>query len=82
MNTEFMECDECSSKTGSTPLCQSCRHNRSIIQEQGKVIAFIEKGVNHEWLQNTDDGIRSLISGACLAGIRRIITEHRGKVAE
>lgn len=30
---EFMECEECSVKPGSPPLCTSCLHNRRAIQQ-------------------------------------------------
>lgn len=32
---EFIECKECSSKTGSPVLCNSCLHNRSVIANLG-----------------------------------------------
>jgi len=32
MNLEFKECKECASKPGSPILCESCLHNRQVIE--------------------------------------------------
>jgi len=31
-NIEFMECEDCRSKSGTPTLCESCIHNRDIIE--------------------------------------------------
>ena len=33
MRLEFVECEKCSAESGSTYLCESCLHNREVIEK-------------------------------------------------
>ena len=40
---EFMECEECSAKAGSPPLCPACSHNRRAIVRMSLRLDAIKK---------------------------------------
>lgn len=77
---EFWECPECRGKSGSPVLCQSCLHNRDIIESIPKL--FIEKSWEDDFykLTKTMDGqfrpkLKLLIDSLLTEERERIVKE-------
>jgi hypothetical protein len=77
MNIEFKECSECSSKVGAPHLCESCLHNRTVVNALSKELEETRTRLG-EMRQSVLDALpTSLAHLPILEGLKTFVKQYK-----